>query len=107
MPRRAETPDVFRVERACVQLAAEGRPVTFDDVAVLAKTSRTTLYRRPDLRALVEEHRAHGGHATTLSGLAVQIDQLRHCLEAVADKVRRHEETIRRIERRDARAKTG
>jgi hypothetical protein len=34
-----------------------------------------------------------------LSGQAVHIDQLRRSLEAVAAKVRRHEETIRRLER--------
>jgi hypothetical protein len=34
-----------------------------------------------------------------LSGLAIQIDQLRRSLEAFAAKVRRHEETIRRLER--------
>jgi hypothetical protein len=34
-----------------------------------------------------------------LTSLAVQIDQMRRSLEAVAAKVRRHEETIRRLER--------
>lgn len=92
--------DLARVEAACTQLAAAGRPVTFNDVASLAGTSRTTLYRRADLRTVVEEHRARGRGATTLSGLTVQIDQLRRSLEAVAAKVRHHEEAIRRIERR-------
>ena len=54
---------------------------------------------RSALRAVVEEHRARGRDATTLSGLVVQVDQLRRSLEAVAAKVRRHEETIRRLER--------
>ena len=92
--------DVARVEAVCTQLAATGQPVTFNDVAAMAGTSRTTLYRRADLRGVVEEHRARGRGATTLSGLTVQIDQLRRSLEAVAAKVRRHEEAIRRIERR-------
>ena len=34
-----------------------------------------------------------------LTSLTIQIDQIRHSLEAVAVKVRRHEETIRRLER--------
>src|SRR6266700_3262489 len=78
---------------------AAGQPVTFAEVAARARISRTTLYRRADLRAVIDEHRARGHDATTLSGLTVQIDQLRRSLEAVAAKVRRHEETIRRLER--------
>ena len=96
---------VARVEAACTQLAAVGQPVTFAEVAARARLSRTTLYRRTDLRAVIEEHRARGHDATTLSGLTVQIDQLRRSLEAVAAKVRRHEESIRRLER--ARRKPG
>ena len=95
----ADHDELTRVEAACAGLAAAGQPVTFDEVAARAQISRTTLYRRADLRAIIEEHRAHGRDATTLTGLAVQIDQLRHSLEAVAAKVRRHEETIRRLER--------
>jgi hypothetical protein len=95
----ADEDDVAAVERACTELAASSRPVTFKEVAVLAGTSRTTLYRRPDLRALVEDCRSRGREANTLSGLTVQIDQLRHGLEAVAAKVRQHEEVLRRLER--------
>ena len=36
---------------------------------------------------------------TTLTGLTVQIDQLRRSLEAAVAKARRHEEHIRRLER--------
>jgi AcrR family transcriptional regulator len=91
--------DITRVEAACAALAAEGRPITFAAVADRSNVSKTTLYRRPDLRAVVEEHRSQGRDANTLSGLTVQVDQLRHSLEAVAAKVRRHEETLRRLER--------
>ena len=101
----ADRDEVARVEAACTQLAAVGQPVTFAEVAARARLSRTTLYRRTDLRAVIEEHRARGHDATTLSGLTVQIDQLRRSLEAVAAKVRRHEESIRRLER--ARRKPG
>jgi hypothetical protein len=99
MPADQEHDELARVEAACAQLAADGQPITFGQVAALAGISRTTLYRRADLRALVEEHRARGRDATTLTGLTVQIDQLRRSLEAVAARVRRHEEQLRRLER--------
>ncbi len=88
-----------RVEAACAEFAAAGQPVTFGQVAARTGISRTTLYRRTDLRAVIDEHRARGRDATTLTGLAVQIDQLRRSLEAVAANVRRHEEQLRRLER--------
>jgi AcrR family transcriptional regulator len=89
-----------RVEQACRDLLAEGQPITFPDVATRAGTGRTTLYRHPELRALVEEHRQRERDALTLTGLAVQIDQLRATLEALAAKVRRHEEQLRQLSRR-------
>ena len=95
----ADRDEISRVEAACAELAAAGPPVTFGEVAARARISRTTLYRRADLRAVIDEHRARGRDATALTGLAVQIDQLRRSLEAVADKVRRHEEQLRRLER--------
>ncbi len=95
----ADHEEITRVEAACAELAAAGQPVAFREVAARAQISRTTLYRRADLRAVVEEHRARGRDASTLTGLAVQIDQLRRSLEAVAARVRRHEEKLRRLER--------
>jgi hypothetical protein len=95
----ADPGELTRVETACASLAAAGQPVTFKEVAARTQISRTTLYRRPDLRAIIDEHRARGQDASTLTGLTIQIDQLRRSLEAVAAKVRHHEETIRRLER--------
>jgi TolA-binding protein len=94
-PRPADY--VIRVEKACAQLAIEGTPITADAVAALADIGRATLYRRPELRALIEEHRQQARESLTLTGLAVQIDQLRSSLEAVAGNVRRHEEQLRRM----------
>jgi hypothetical protein len=48
--------------------------------------SRATLYRRPELRAIVEEHRTQARDAYTLSGLAIQIENLHRSLDAVAAK---------------------
>jgi hypothetical protein len=95
----ADHDELAKVEAACAELAAAGQPVTFGQVAARAGTSRTSLYRRADLRAVVDEHRARGRDATTLTGLTVQIDQLRRSLEALAARVRHHEEQLRRLER--------
>lgn len=95
----ADHDQLTQAEDACAELAAAGQPVTFREIAARTQISRTTLYRRADLRAIVEEHRAHGRDASTLTGLAVQIHQLRRSLEALAAKVRHHEETIRRLQR--------
>lgn len=88
-----------RVEHACQQLLAAGAEVTFAEVADRAGIGRATLYRRPELRAIVEEHRQRGRDALTFTGLQVQIDQLRAALEAVAAKARRHEEELRKLRR--------
>jgi Family of unknown function (DUF6262) len=88
-----------RVERACRDLLTAGDAVTFDAVATHTGIGRATLYRRPELRAIVDEHRRQGREALTLTGLQVQIDQLRRALEAVAAKTRRHEEQLRKLPR--------
>jgi hypothetical protein len=85
-----------RVEQACQDLLTTGQPVTIAEVAARSRIGRSTLYRHPELRAVIDEHRQHQRDALTLTGLAVQIDQLRQGLEAVAAKVRRHEEQLRR-----------
>jgi hypothetical protein len=86
-----------RVEETCAELVLTGQPVTFDDVAQRTGLGRATLYRNPQLRAVVEEHRARGREAHTLSGLAAEIAHLRTAVEALAATVRRHEEELRRL----------
>lgn len=88
-----------RVETACAELADAGETVTFTAVAAHARIGRATLYRRPDLRAVVEEHRVRARQAHTLAGLAAEIHQLRAALDAVADQVHRHDEALRRLNR--------
>jgi hypothetical protein len=98
---------ITRAERACSQLEADGHPVTFTAVAALARISRATLYRDPALRALVDEHRRHAAEANTLTGLAAEISALRTALEAVAGRVRRHEEQLRQLTRQERRPAAG
>lgn len=95
------TDDVLtRVDAACAELAERGEPITFTAVADRARVGRATLYRHPELRAIVDEHRTRARDAHTLSGLATEIRHLRDALEAVAANVRRHEETLRRLIRK-------
>ncbi len=89
-----------RVEQACQDLLDAGQPVSIGEVAARSGVGRSTLYRHPGLRAVIEEHRQRGRDAFTTTGLAVQIDQLRTALEAIAAKVRRQEEQLRRLSRR-------
>ncbi len=91
-----------RVESVCAELIGAGEQVTFTAIAAQAGISKTTLYRRPELRAVVEEHRRADHEAYSLSGFVVELDHLRQGLEAVAAKVRRHEEELRRLRRRVA-----
>lgn len=93
------------VEQVCAQLSHEGIPVTFAAVATRVGLSKATLYRRTELRSIVQEHRTHDREAHTLTGLVAQLDQLRHGLEAVAAKVRHHEELLRDLQRRSKKTK--
>ena len=93
-------PPLNRVERTCAELAQAGQPVTFAAVAARSGLARATLYRNPQLRAVIDEHRARQADARTLSGLAAEISHLRAALEAIASNVRQHEERLRRLERR-------
>ncbi|WP_219419806.1 DUF6262 family protein [Pseudonocardia nigra] len=86
-----------RVERACAQLRHDGHKVTFTAVAAATGLGRTTLYRDPTLRAVVDQHRHRAATSGTLTGLADEIATLRTAVEAIADRVRKHEEQLRRL----------
>ena len=86
-----------QVEDACAAIILAGRQVTFDDVAARTGLGRATLYRNGDLRQIIEEHRARGKEAHTLTGLTTEIAHLRIAMDALATTVRRHEEEIRRL----------
>ena len=92
-----------QVEDACVELLAHGQPITFDEVAARTGLGRATLYRNPELRATVEEHRTRGRKAHTFTDLAAEIAHLRTALDAVAANVRRHEEELRKRRRSERR----
>ena len=85
------------VEDACAAIILAGQQVTFDEVAARTGLGRATLYRNTDLRRIIEEHRARGREAHTLSGLTAEIAHLRIAVDALATTVRRHEEELRRL----------
>jgi DNA-binding LacI/PurR family transcriptional regulator len=99
------TDNLQTVETACAHLLDAGEKVTFTAVAEHTGISRTTLYRNPQFRAVVEEHRSHIHNRHTLTGLAAEISHLRSGLEAVADRVSNQEERLRRLEGRTPRLK--
>ena len=94
------TQAVQHVEQACDRLTASDQPVTFTAVADESGLSRATLYRNPTLRAIIDEHRARQRDARTLTGLTAEVAHLRTAVEALAASVKRHEEQIRRLNRR-------
>lgn len=95
--RRMNDTALTRVEKACADLIQAGEVVTFTAVATRAQIGRATLYRDLQLRAVVDEHRIRQIDARTLSGLATEVAHLRTALEALAGRVSRHEEQLRRM----------
>jgi hypothetical protein len=94
------TSTLNRVERACTQLHHNGQPVTFTAVAARTGLGRTTLYRDPTLRAVIEQHRTRAATSGTLTAITDDIATLRTALDALATKVRRHEEQLRHLTNR-------
>lgn len=88
------------VESSLARLTTGGSRITFTAVAIATGISRTTLYRDPQLVALINEHRARATEAGTLTSLVTDIEHLRTSVEAIAKRVRNHEERLRSLERR-------
>ena len=87
-----------RIETICRELTANGTPITFTTIAERAGISRTTLYRDPELRAVIEEHKHRSHDPRTLASLTTEIGHLRTAIAALADRVRHQEERLRRLE---------
>ena len=100
-PATDPSTDAARVRAACEALAGAGADITFTAVAHASGISRATCYRRRDLRAIIDGYRSRHGELLTLTGLADRVDNLTQALNAVAAKVRRQEEEIRALKRRE------
>ena len=48
------SPTLNQIERACIDLARDGLPITIAAVADRAGISRSTIYRNTDLRTIIE-----------------------------------------------------
>ncbi len=94
------TSTLHTIEEACTDLATTDQHVTFPAVAAATGISRATLYRNPELRAVIDDHRARQQDGRTLTGLNLEIAHLRTALEAIAATNRNHEERLRRLENR-------
>lgn len=94
------TSTLNRVERACVEIHRDGKNVTFTAVAARTGLGRTTLYRDPTIRAVIEEHRQRTAAGGTVAGLTDEIATLRTTLNVLAERVRKHDEQLRRLEPR-------
>ena len=86
-----------RVERACAQLHHDGQRVTFTAVAAATNIGRTTLYRDPTLRAVIDQHRHRAATSGTLTGITDEIATLRTAVDVIADRIRQHEEQLRHL----------
>jgi hypothetical protein len=94
---RTSTSTLGRIDRACAQLRHDGNAVTFTAVAASTGLSRTTLYRNLDLRAVIDDHRHRAAASGTLTGITDELATLRAALDAIADRVRHHEEQLRKL----------
>lgn len=88
-----------QVQQALTELLQAGTQVSIAAVAAHTGIARATLYRHSELIALIRAHRDHTGGDLTLTGLNSDIMHLRLGIEAVADRVRQHEERLRHLER--------
>ena len=86
-----------QVERACAQLHHDGHAVTFTAVADLTGLGRSTLYRDPTIRAVIDQHRHRSTDNGSITGLTDEIATLRAAVEVLADKVRRHDQQLRQL----------
>lgn len=84
------------VERACADLTRDRQPVTFTAIAAATGLSRSTLYRNHALRTVIEHHRHHAADGP-ITAITDEIATLRAAVETLANRVRDHDEQLRRL----------
>lgn len=92
------TPTLNQIECACADLMRDGEPITFAAIAKRTGTARSTLYRNPELRAVIEHHRQAASDGT-MTAITDELATLRATVQTLADTVRHHDEQLRRLTR--------
>ena len=97
-PDRMTSPTLNQIERACAELTRDKHPITIAAVAERARISRSTIYRNPELRAIVAHHQqaAPDGSITAITD---ELATLRQAVQTLADTVRHHDAQLRRLTR--------
>ena len=90
------TSSLNQIERACADLSRDGHPITIAAVAQRAGISRSTIYRNPELRTVIEHHR-QAAPDETITAITDELATLRTSVQALADTVRQHDAKIRRL----------
>jgi AcrR family transcriptional regulator len=85
-----------QIERACADLARHGHPITIAAVAGHAGISRSTIYRNPELRAIIDHHR-HTAPDSSITAITDELATLRQAVQTLADTVRQHDVQLRRL----------
>jgi AcrR family transcriptional regulator len=92
------TASLNQIERACVELARDGHPVTIAAVAQRAGIARSTIYRNLEFRTVIEHHRQTPPDGT-ITAITDELATLRVTVQALADTVRQHDAKIRLLAR--------
>ena len=86
------------IERACTDLARDGNTITIAKVAEHAGISRSTIYRNPELRAIIDHHRQATPDGS-ITAITDELATLRQAGQTLADTVRHHDAQLRRLTR--------
>ena len=92
------SPTLNQIERACADLARNGQPITIAAVAEHAGIARSTIYRNPELRTIIEHHREATPDGS-ITAITDELATLRQAVQALADTVRNHDAQLRRLTR--------
>ena len=92
------SPTLNQVERACIDLARDGHPITIAAVADRAGISRSTIYRNTDLRTIIE-HQQRTAPDGSIIAITDELATLRQTVQTLANTVRQHDAQLRRLTR--------
>lgn len=87
---------LHQIERACADLARDDHPITIAAVADRVGIARSTIYRNAELRTVIEHHRQTAPDGT-ITAITDELATLRASIQVLADTVRQHDTTIRRL----------